>query len=73
MGLVAEWAQAGAPAELDNLLVEDLEVKNPRDVNRWIITMDPGAQWQVPDEVMEVLREGVGVEGLLKIKELEEF
>jgi len=69
---VAEWAQAGAPADLDDLLEEDPEVENPRDVNRWIIAMDPGAQWQVPDEVMEVLREGIRVKGLVIVKELEE-
>ena len=71
--LVAEWAQVGAYVELDDVLVEDAEVENLGDVNRSIIAIDPGAQWEVPGEVgLWGFREGIGAEGWVYIKELEE-
>ncbi|KAF8457848.1 hypothetical protein BDZ91DRAFT_785930 [Kalaharituber pfeilii] len=61
--LEAEWVRAGLPcAEYDNYEPGD-EAKN-----RWMISVQEDARWEIPDSLMEILREGVGKDGVIRVQ-----
>ncbi|KAF8454122.1 hypothetical protein BDZ91DRAFT_853066 [Kalaharituber pfeilii] len=58
----AEWDRAGNPSWEYTITGRDNE-----DKHRWTFALRNNVRWEVPDELMEILREGVGEEGIVKV------
>ncbi|KAF8476810.1 hypothetical protein BDZ91DRAFT_843576 [Kalaharituber pfeilii] len=64
--LEAEWARAG-----DQYSEYDIYGQGDEKKHRWTIAVQENARWEVPDELMKILREGVGEDGLVRLRTLE--
>ncbi|KAF8464278.1 hypothetical protein BDZ91DRAFT_730362 [Kalaharituber pfeilii] len=61
--LQANWFRAGIPLPIDSIHELGDEEKN-----RWLISVDERARWKAPAKLMELLREGVGEEGVVRVQ-----
>ncbi|KAF8464277.1 hypothetical protein BDZ91DRAFT_783710 [Kalaharituber pfeilii] len=60
--LTAEWYRAGNPSS-----EYTFTGRGNKDKHRWTFALRNNVRWEVPDELMEILREGVGEEGIVKV------